>query len=58
MRLREGLRLDALTAIGRDVAARAVADGLAEQTSYAEGRLVLTVGGRLLADRLVRDLVD
>ena len=58
VRLREGLLLDALTATGRAVAARAVADGLAEQTSYAEGRLVLTLSGRLLADALVRDLVD
>jgi putative oxygen-independent coproporphyrinogen III oxidase len=58
VRLREGLPLARLTAVGRAVASRAVADGLAEGPAYAEGRLVLTLRGRLLADALVRDLVD
>jgi len=58
VRLREGLALATLSDAGRAVAARAVADGLAEGTAYDEGRLVLTLRGRLLADALVRDLVD
>ena len=58
VRLREGLPLESLTAAGRKVAARAVTDGLAEPTAYDGGRLVLTLRGRLLADALVRDLVD
>jgi oxygen-independent coproporphyrinogen-3 oxidase len=58
VRLREGLPLERLTAAGREVAARAVTDGLAEGTAYDAGRLVLTLRGRLLADALVRDLVD
>jgi oxygen-independent coproporphyrinogen-3 oxidase len=58
VRLREGLLLESLTAAGREVAARALADGLAEAPAYDAGRLVLTLRGRLLADALVRDLVD
>jgi oxygen-independent coproporphyrinogen-3 oxidase len=58
VRLREGLPLERLTAAGRAVAARAVADGLAEGPAYDGGLLVLTLRGRLLADALVRDLVD
>ena len=58
VRLREGLPLGSLTDAGREVARRAVDDGLAEPTAYGEGRLVLTLRGRLLADALVRDLVD
>jgi len=58
VRLREGLALATLSDAGRAVAVRAVADGLAEGTAYDEGRLALTLRGRLLADALVRDLVD
>ena len=58
VRLREGLPLARLGAAGLAAASRAVSDGLAEGTAYAEGRLVLTLRGRLLADALVRDLVD
>jgi oxygen-independent coproporphyrinogen-3 oxidase len=58
VRLREGLPLERLTAAGRAVAARAVTDGLAEGPAYDGGLLVLTLRGRLLADALVRDLVD
>ena len=58
VRLREGLSLAALTPAGRGVASRAVAEGLAEPSAYDDGRLVLTLRGRLLADALVRDLVD
>lgn len=58
VRLREGLPLAALTATGLAVAARAVTEGLAEPTAYDAGLLRLTQRGRLLADALVRDLVD
>jgi coproporphyrinogen III oxidase-like Fe-S oxidoreductase len=58
VRLREGLPLGLLTDAGRAVARRAVDDGLAQGPAYDEGRLVLTLRGRLLADALVRDLVD
>jgi oxygen-independent coproporphyrinogen-3 oxidase len=58
VRLREGLPLAQLTDAGRAVAQRAVSDGLAEGSAYDDGLLVLTLRGRLLADALVRDLVD
>ncbi len=58
VRLREGLPLEQLTDDGRRVARRAVDDGLAEASAYDDGLLVLTLSGRLLADALVRDLVD
>jgi oxygen-independent coproporphyrinogen-3 oxidase len=58
VRLREGLPLSSLTSAGLAVASAAVADGLAEPSAYDAGRLVLTLRGRLLADALVRDLVD
>ena len=57
IRLREGLPLDVLTAEGLAAARRSLGDGLLEQSSYDEGRAVLTLRGRLLADAVVRDLV-
>jgi len=57
-RLRDGLDVALLRPAGRAAAARAVADGLAEAGPLAQGRLLLTRRGRLLADALVRDLVD
>jgi oxygen-independent coproporphyrinogen-3 oxidase len=35
-----------------------VGDGLLDPGPYAGGRAVLTLRGRLLADAVVRDLVD
>jgi oxygen-independent coproporphyrinogen-3 oxidase len=58
VRLREGLPLHRLSDTGRGVAAGAVRDGLAERSAYDDGRVLLTLRGRLLADALVRDLVD
>jgi putative oxygen-independent coproporphyrinogen III oxidase len=58
LRLAEGCPLDLLAPAGRRAADRALADGLLARTAYAAGRAVLTPGGRLLADALVRDLVD
>ncbi|MBB4663128.1 radical SAM family heme chaperone HemW [Conexibacter arvalis] len=57
-RLREGLDMELLRADGRAAAERAVADGLAEPEALERGRVLLTRRGRLLADALVRDLVD
>ena len=55
IRLRSGLAVSALTATERERAAQAVADA----TVIADGdRLVLTDRGRLLADAVVRDLLD
>jgi len=47
-----------LRAPGLAAAARQVADGLLEPEPYTAGRAVLTLRGRLLADAVVRDLVD
>ncbi|HEY0487478.1 MAG TPA: radical SAM family heme chaperone HemW [Mycobacteriales bacterium] len=58
IRLAEGLPLGTLAAEGLRAADRALADGLLEAREYADGRAVLTLRGRLLADAVVRDLVD
>ncbi|MEU3496677.1 radical SAM family heme chaperone HemW [Kitasatospora cineracea] len=58
LRLAGGCPLDLLTADGRAAADRALADGLLEPAPYAAGRAALTLRGRLLADGVVRDLVD
>ncbi|RLV49595.1 coproporphyrinogen III oxidase [Nocardioides mangrovicus] len=55
VRLAEGLSLDRLDASGRDQVAGIVGDGLAE---LREESLVLTRRGRLLADLVVRRLLD
>lgn len=57
-RLRTGHPLDDLRPVGRQAAQRAVAAGLLEPKAYDEGRVTLTLPGRLLADAVVRDLVD
>jgi putative oxygen-independent coproporphyrinogen III oxidase len=57
-RLAEGCPLGELGHNGRELAARAVADGLAQQQAFAAGRIVLTPSGRLLADAVIRDLVE
>ena len=58
LRLVDGCPLSLLAPAGLAAAGRAVADGLLEAAPYAEGRAVLTLRGRLLADAVVRDLVD
>jgi oxygen-independent coproporphyrinogen-3 oxidase len=55
LRLRQGLPLGVLSAAESGRALVAVADGLAERRA---DRLVLTDRGRLLADAVVRDLLD
>jgi oxygen-independent coproporphyrinogen-3 oxidase len=58
VRLAEGLPLDVLSDRGRREAKEVCADGLFEPVPYAGGRGVLTLRGRLLADAVVRRLVD
>ncbi len=55
LRLAEGLPLEVLHPAGRQAAERFTAEGLLE---LGNGRAVLTLRGRLLADALVRDLID
>jgi len=56
-RLASGLDPQVLDGAGRAEVAALVADGLVEPPAGAEGRLVLTLRGRLLADEVVRRLV-
>ncbi|MEU4114015.1 radical SAM family heme chaperone HemW [Kitasatospora sp. NPDC028055] len=58
LRLADGIPLDLLAEAGRRAAAKALADGLLAETAYEQGRAALTLQGRLLADAVVRDLVD
>ncbi len=58
LRLVDGVPLDLLRPAGRAAADRALADGLLRPQSFAAGRAALTLRGRLLADAVVRDLVD
>ncbi|MBB1251989.1 radical SAM family heme chaperone HemW [Streptomyces alkaliterrae] len=58
LRLADGCPLDLLRPAGAEAARRAVADGLLDADAHASGRAALTLRGRLLADALVRDLVD
>jgi putative oxygen-independent coproporphyrinogen III oxidase len=58
IRLSDGLPLSELSATGREAAARAVTYGLLDRWAHADGRAVLTLRGRLLADAVVRDLID
>jgi len=55
-RLAEGCPVSELEPVGRDAAAKAAADGLADPAALAAGRVVLTLRGRLLADAVIRDL--
>jgi putative oxygen-independent coproporphyrinogen III oxidase len=57
LRLREGLSLERLDESGRAAALTLRETGLLEATEWAAGRAVLTPRGRLLADRVVRDLL-
>jgi oxygen-independent coproporphyrinogen-3 oxidase len=52
VRLKEGLALDALDDRAHATAAQFADDGLVERAPLEEGRVVLTVRGRLLADRV------
>jgi hypothetical protein len=58
VRLRDGLPLDALASSKRPEVAGLIADGLVEPAAALRGRVVLTLRGRLLADAVVRRLID
>ncbi|MFD8966478.1 radical SAM family heme chaperone HemW [Streptomyces sp. NPDC059568] len=58
LRLSSGCELSLLRPDGLTASRRALTDGLLEPGPYEEGRAVLTLRGRLLADAVVRDLVD
>ncbi|MCX5213010.1 radical SAM family heme chaperone HemW [Kitasatospora sp. NBC_00240] len=58
LRLVEGCPLSLLAPAGLEAAERALADGLLDAGAFEGGRAVLTLRGRLLADGVVRDLVD
>ncbi|MFE2554615.1 radical SAM family heme chaperone HemW [Streptomyces sp. NPDC059352] len=58
LRLREGVELSILKPAGLAASRKALEDGLLDPPSYEAGRAVLTLRGRLLADAVVRDLVD
>ncbi|VXB41770.1 radical SAM family heme chaperone HemW [Arthrobacter sp. 8AJ] len=56
-RLQSGLELSTLSAAGRHQVAGLIADGLVEPAAAFQGRLVLTLKGRLLADAVVRRIL-
>ncbi len=57
LRLATGLPLHRLTPQERDATVRPLAEGLLDRAAHAEGDLVLTLRGRLLADGVVRELL-
>ncbi|AXK37333.1 coproporphyrinogen III oxidase [Streptomyces armeniacus] len=58
LRLVDGCPLGLLAPAGARAARRALEDGLLRPEAYDDGRAALTLRGRLLADAVVRDLVD
>jgi putative oxygen-independent coproporphyrinogen III oxidase len=58
IRLRDGHPLDDLSGPGREAARDAVRAGLLDGAAHEKGRAALTLRGRLLADAVVRDLLD
>jgi oxygen-independent coproporphyrinogen-3 oxidase len=58
VRMVEGLDLSSLPEPATRQAEQCLRWGLAERAPLARGRLVLTQRGRLLADSVVRDLLD
>jgi oxygen-independent coproporphyrinogen-3 oxidase len=58
LRLADGCPLAALSPAGRANAATVVAEGLARPQAFADGRIVLSTRGRLLADTVTRLLTD
>ncbi|MCY1231874.1 Oxygen-independent coproporphyrinogen-III oxidase-like protein [compost metagenome] len=56
-RLSTGLELSGLGASGRHAVAGLIADGLVDPAAAFQGRLVLTLKGRLLADAVVRRIL-
>ena len=58
LRLREGLPVRELSDRGREAAGEAVGYGLLDRRAHGDGRAVLTLRGRLLADAVARNLTD
>jgi oxygen-independent coproporphyrinogen-3 oxidase len=58
IRLAEGCPVELLSPAGQANAAAVVADGLASADAYANGRIALTIRGRLLADTVTRMLTE
>ncbi|MFC7220479.1 radical SAM family heme chaperone HemW [Streptomyces polyrhachis] len=58
LRLAAGCPVSLLAPAGMAAAGRAVEAGLLEASAFDAGRAVLTLRGRLLADAVVRELVD
>jgi oxygen-independent coproporphyrinogen-3 oxidase len=58
VRLREGLDVAELPAAAQERVSQLVSWGLVEAEAGARGKLSLTVRGRLLADAVVRELLD
>jgi oxygen-independent coproporphyrinogen-3 oxidase len=56
LRLREGVALDALTDEGRAAAEQNLTAGMLEPGDHADGRAVLTLKGRLMADPVTVEL--
>ena len=57
-RIREGIRIESLHAGGRHAVAGLIADGLVDAKAALAGVLTLTRRGRLLADAVVRRLLE
>ncbi|WP_404433051.1 radical SAM family heme chaperone HemW [Microbacterium lacus] len=57
-RIREGFAISELEPQSRQAVAALIADGLVEGAAALQGRIVLTLRGRLLADAVVRALTD
>jgi putative oxygen-independent coproporphyrinogen III oxidase len=55
-RLADGLPLSVLSVSALDHTERMLDDSLIDRSAHADGRLVLTLRGRLLADAVIRDL--
>ncbi|QAY74144.1 coproporphyrinogen III oxidase [Agromyces protaetiae] len=57
-RIREGIAIPSLHTAGRHAVAELIADGLVDAKAALGGRLTLTRRGRLLADAVVRKLIE
>jgi oxygen-independent coproporphyrinogen-3 oxidase len=57
-RTADGLDAGVLAAAGAEAARRLAGEGLLEAGALAAGRVRLTLGGRLVADAVVRALAD
>jgi oxygen-independent coproporphyrinogen-3 oxidase len=58
LRLRSGIDLASLRPAACEAAVRSAVAGLLDAAALERGRLILTLRGRLLADAVVRDLVE